>query len=65
MFLQNQIERISLWGIASKCGCSKRSTRCIEGEGNRLFAKWQDEFHFVASLLQTWTGNLLKIALRK
>jgi hypothetical protein len=20
MFLQNQIERISLWGIASKCG---------------------------------------------
>jgi hypothetical protein len=65
MFLQNQIDRISLWASRVNADGSKRSTRCIEGEGNRLFAKWQDEFHFVASLLQTWTGNLLKFALRK
>ena len=39
----------------------------FEGERNRLFAEWQvpDEFHFVASLLHTWNGNLLQSALRK
>jgi len=36
----------------------------FEGERNWLFAKWQvpNEFHFVASLLHTWNGNLLQSA---